>query len=73
MAYGGPTPSERRMEELCALRRPLEDHEVDEVRDLRVTIRKAAAFRRRYRENPEFREQQKARALAYWHRQQGGS
>jgi hypothetical protein len=61
-----PTPSERRLDELCALRRPLTEYEIDEVRDLKVAIRKAREFRRRYANDNAFREREKARKLQYW-------
>lgn len=61
-----PSPSETRMANLCALRRPLTDSEVDEVRDLRVAIRKAAAQRRRYANNPDFRQREIERCKRYW-------
>ena len=61
-----PTPSERRMEELCDIRRPLTEYEIDLVRHLRVTIRKAEAFRRRYRSDAAFREREQTRARNNW-------
>lgn len=63
-----PSPSEKRMAELCALRRPLTDWEIDEVRELRITIQKAVARRRRYASNPEFRQREIERCTRTWRR-----
>lgn len=61
-----PSPSERRMDELCALRRPLSECEIDEVRHLRVMIRKAAAKRRLYALNADYRRAEIERNTRYW-------
>jgi hypothetical protein len=76
------TPSERRMEELCAIRRPLTDSEIAEVLLLRKRIRDNAIPRRsyfkeykrqRYANDPAFRDTVRARSAAYKARQRSGA
>lgn len=75
------TPSERRMQELCAIRRPLTDGEIAEVLILRKRIRDNAIPRRnyfkeykrqRYANDPAFRETVRARVAAYKTRLRSG-
>ena len=62
-----PSPSEIRLDELCALRRPLTDSERDEVVRLKRTICNTRCQRQRYRRDPEYRETIKRRNLARYH------
>jgi hypothetical protein len=58
-----PSPSEIRMEELCALRRDLTEDEQAEIMALKRRITNARCVRRRYARDPQFRQSEIERNL----------